>query len=40
MARMNGLEKMSYAELSDMERQIERMKIENRTPSGKRCATR
>jgi DNA-binding protein H-NS len=28
MARPNGLEKMSYAELSDMERQIERLKIE------------
>ena len=28
MARPNGLEKMSFAELSDMERQIERLKIE------------
>jgi DNA-binding protein H-NS len=28
MARTNGLEKMSYAELSEMEAQIERLKIE------------
>ena len=28
MARTNGLEKMSYAELTDMEGQIGRMKIE------------
>ena len=28
MARTNGLEKMSYAELSEMETQIERLKIE------------
>ncbi len=28
MARTNGLEKMSYAELSEMETQIERLKVE------------
>ena len=28
MAKTNGLEKMSYAELSEMEAQIERLKIE------------
>jgi len=28
MARTNGLEKMSYAELSQMETQIERLKVE------------
>jgi DNA-binding protein H-NS len=28
MAKINGLEKMSYAELSDVEAQIERLKIE------------
>ena len=28
MAKINGLEKMSYAELADMEAQIERLKIE------------
>lgn len=31
MARTSGLEKMSYAELSEMERQIERIKIEKQT---------
>jgi DNA-binding protein H-NS len=31
MARMNGLEKMSYAELAEVERQIERLKIEKQT---------
>ena len=28
MAKINGLEKMSYAELADMEAQIKRLKIE------------
>lgn len=28
MVKINGLEKMSYAELTDMEAQIERLKIE------------
>jgi DNA-binding protein H-NS len=28
MAKINGLERMSYAELADMEAQIERLKIE------------
>src|SRR6266545_8144071 len=27
MARVSGLEKMSYAELADMEREIERLKV-------------
>jgi DNA-binding protein H-NS len=31
MARTNGLEKMSFAELSAMEREIERLKIEKQT---------
>jgi DNA-binding protein H-NS len=38
MARTNGLEKMSYAELTDMERQIERMKAEKQ--SAERTAVR
>ena len=31
MARMNGLERMSYAELTAVERQIEQLKIEKQT---------
>jgi DNA-binding protein H-NS len=31
MARASDLEKMSYAELADMERQIERLKVEKQT---------
>jgi DNA-binding protein H-NS len=38
MARTNGLEKMSYAELTDMERQIERMKTQKQ--SAERTAVR
>ena len=31
MAKIDGLEKMSYADLADMERQIERLKIERQS---------
>jgi DNA-binding protein H-NS len=38
MAKINGLEKMSYAELADMEAQIDRLKIEKQ--SAERSAVR
>jgi hypothetical protein len=31
VAKIDGLEKMSYADLADMERQIERLKIEKQS---------
>ena len=31
MAKIDGLENMSYADLADMERQIERLKIEKQS---------